>query len=1289
MACAKGNYRFMKLLLARRANWMKKDLEEITPLHLTTRHKNPKCLSLLLKYMAPGEVDTQDKNKQTALHWSAYYNNPEHVKLLIKYDSNIGIPDIEGKIPLHWAANHKDPSAVHTVKCILDAAPTESLLNWQDYEGRTPLHFAVADGNVAVVDLLTSYEGCNVTSYDNLFRTPLHWAALLGHAQIVHLLLERNKFGTIPSDSQGATPLHYAAQSNFAETVEAFLKHPSVKDDSDLEGRTSFMWAAGKGSNDVIRTMLNLKLDIDINMADKYGGTALHAAALSGHVSTVQLLLKHDAQVDATDVMKHTPLFRACEMGHKEVIQTLIKGGARVDLVDQDGHSPLHWAALGGNPDVCQILIENKINPNVQDYAGRTPLQCAAYGGYINCMMVLLENNADPNIQDKEGRTALHWLCNNGYLDAVKLLLGFGAFPNHMENNEERYTPLDYALLGAHHEVIQFMLEHGALSIAAIQDIAAIKIQAVYKGYKVRKAFQDRKNLLMKHEQLRKDAAAKKREEENRRKATEIRNELQNSKAQVQQQYFSERVRSGMKLHIPEHSNQQGNARSKRPPSGHMPQNQLGKSKESLATVLPNKADKTICHSRELLGEDHKRKKDGEGKENLTSLGREFQRCNAATENSLSWQPPGEFTLIYLVDLKNQAGSYRSKQSKASRTNSKSKSASVAFNSSQENEASRHQVEAKHQTISATSGRDDKKHKEPSIRANGTFMHASIRHNSSCKAASSGKKSETQSQSINDDISHCEAKAVCGQSSNCTHRSTRQSEVAFQGSPQQLKARSKDKNDERWSPAGSSRPGSAKVESVNIRRDTSSTAVTQTNKATHNNLTKKSSLLLANNARTTRHVPNKLALSNVHGDSPKLDRQTVTTPGNSEDQLCALLVQRQNIELVPSEIRMQMIEKERARKELFRKKNCAATIIQRAWRSFLLRKQFLQLVSAKQQCKEEDDKWREEMAAFCIEVTWKKHLNHTSLKSVSSGKNLKSMSKSSVAVNSTHKPSPLKQIYEISNLVQNAQNYPRYAVFFFFLQRKVNNRQHNIGHLKVYKILNIIPQNYKQISLYIIFKTTNKYLYQNALHYLWIFYWIKRHLYPTGLIPKFLSVEPQSSWSRKITDKLSQGGLSPALLLEAGENTARRLVRQRLIDIDLQTEKASLPLFYKSIYAKVDLTPAAYLFTITLSKFRWAFSRARFNVFPSALLYGKYAKLPYEERKCPCDQAVETVAHILLKCPIYQDIRHQLIDPLLKDLNGKDDDLVVTYLLDDKDISTSAAVAKFCYVASRLRPSKE
>ncbi|KAM3681093.1 inversin isoform 2-T2 [Ammospiza maritima maritima] len=898
LAAQKGNYRFMKLLLARRGNWMQKDLEDMTPLHLTTRHKSPKCLALLLKHMAPGEVDTQDRNKE--------------------------------------------------------AAPTESLLNWQDYEGRTPLHFAVADGNVAVVDVLTSYEGCNVTSYDNLFRTPLHWAALLGHAQIVHLLLERNKFGTIPSDSQGATPLHYAAQSNFAETVEVFLKHPSVKDDSDLEGRTSFMWAAGKGSDDVIRTMLTLKLDIDINMTDKYAGTALHAAALSGHVSTVKLLLEHKAQVDALDVMKHTPLFRACEMGHKEVIQTLIKGGARVDLVDQDGHSPLHWAALGGNADVCQILIENKINPNVQDYAGRTPLQCAAYGGYINCMVVLLENNADPNIQDKEGRTALHWLCNNGYLDAIKLLLGFDAFPNHMENSEERYTPLDYALLGEHHEVIQFMLEHGALSIAAIQDIAAFKIQAVYKGYKVRKAFQERKNLLMKHEQLRKDAAAKKREEESKRKEGKLHKGVQNveqSKFQVQQ-------------------------------------NPTNREKATSVPRLPSKAADT--QSKRLLSLSASQIQPGRNSRGSPKAGHDK---GTPKETCLSAEPP--------------SGGHKIRQDSL-RKHIKSKSSCVHFQCGKANEGAK--VEVKPQ-VGAAAEADGEKHKEHAVDTTDACARRSRRLSApACRAASAGEKLRDPSQAPSGRRDHGEGRAVLFCDVGCTGGTAQNSkpgEASSKGKRQ--KARNKEVNDKRCSPAGSSRPGSAKTVFVSSRND-SLHAVEQTVKVGNNEMAKKASPLLSAEAEPTRTVPRNPIVCSASDDGLNLEKTGIIGSRNADDQLCSVAWQSTNIELIPLEIRMQIIEKERKRKELFRKKNYAATVIQRTWRSYQLRQELFQLLSAKRLCKEDEDKWRQEAAAFFIQVAWKKQLNHGPLKSVPSCKNLKSVNKTSSAIK-TSKQSILKQIY--------------------------------------------------------------------------------------------------------------------------------------------------------------------------------------------------------------------------------------------------------------------------------------
>ena len=43
-----------------------------------------------------------------------------------------------------------------------------------------------------------------------------------------------------------------------------------------------------------------------------------------------------------------------------------------------------------------------------------------------------------------------------------------------------RYTALDYALIGRHYDVAQYMMECGALSITGIQAIAASKIQVSY-----------------------------------------------------------------------------------------------------------------------------------------------------------------------------------------------------------------------------------------------------------------------------------------------------------------------------------------------------------------------------------------------------------------------------------------------------------------------------------------------------------------------------------------------------------------------------------------------------------------------------------------------------------------------------------------------------------------------------------------------------------------------------------------------------------------------------------------
>ena len=54
-------------------------------------------------------------------------------------------------------------------------------------------------------------------------------------------------------------------------------------------------------------------------------------------------------------------------------------------------------------------------------------------------------------------------------MEATKLLLDHGAFPNHLDFSEERFSPLDGALIGGHNEVAQLLIEHGGLSINRIQ----------------------------------------------------------------------------------------------------------------------------------------------------------------------------------------------------------------------------------------------------------------------------------------------------------------------------------------------------------------------------------------------------------------------------------------------------------------------------------------------------------------------------------------------------------------------------------------------------------------------------------------------------------------------------------------------------------------------------------------------------------------------------------------------------------------------------------------------------
>ncbi|XP_037791682.1 inversin-like isoform X2 [Penaeus monodon] len=462
--------------------WLAQDLRGVTPLHHAAHHNNSKCLHALLKYAAPGTLDTVDHKKRTPLHWAAAYGSEENVRLLIKHGANNLMPDQEGKTPLHWAAISKAESATACVRTLIGAAP--SSVNWQDYDGITALHLAVAEARKDIVDVILSVPKCNVDLTDNHFRTALHWACNRGLTAIVSRLLERGAhLGAV--DVYGATPLHYAAQLDHADTVELLVRRPCVRDNPSKEGHTAMLWAAARGANAALTVMA--RHGSSLTQADPGGCTALHIAAGSGHVSTVGVLLRLRAPIDICANDGCTPLLHAAQGGHAHIVKLLAEAGASLDHRDSEGQCALHHAVLGGHLYLAQILIKAGTSVNVRDFSGRTPLHMAAYRGLSDIMFLLLENRGDVNARDHQGQSPLHWAAQEGHLGAVNTLLDFRAYPNYTQTTDDRYTPLDCAYVAEQLEIAEVLMVNGGLSVTRIMEIAATKIQAGFRGYLVRR----------------------------------------------------------------------------------------------------------------------------------------------------------------------------------------------------------------------------------------------------------------------------------------------------------------------------------------------------------------------------------------------------------------------------------------------------------------------------------------------------------------------------------------------------------------------------------------------------------------------------------------------------------------------------------------------------------------------------------------------------------------------------------------------------------------------------------
>ena len=292
-------------------------------------------------------------------------------------------------LPLQLALIHEMPLPTLEALLLLGLE-----VNQPDEDGYTPLHLACMLGHIESVKLLLKH-GASAAALSKTGRLPENLALEGGHNDVVALLEQipethrfvqsdnigalKNVLGTVSLNERepihGMTPLHIAVIANNQQLVSLLLTSRVDLFSTDNDGNTALHLAAMHGHVSIFAKLINAESRL-INTSNLRSETALHLAVIFSRAKIIEQALSYsEIYVDLTrlDDNGMTAQHIAAATNAVDILSCYQQAGEFMDLLDGQGKTPLHYAVINNNTEAATVLLSYGADPQFTDNDGNTP----------------------------------------------------------------------------------------------------------------------------------------------------------------------------------------------------------------------------------------------------------------------------------------------------------------------------------------------------------------------------------------------------------------------------------------------------------------------------------------------------------------------------------------------------------------------------------------------------------------------------------------------------------------------------------------------------------------------------------------------------------------------------------------------------------------------------------------------------------------------------------------------------------------------------------------------------